>query len=168
MLIATMTAQRATPSTSGDPLAVLRIRLQRLHRHNGQPSTREISRRTDKAISHTTVSIVLRCTKNPRWGQLELVVEALGGDPREFQPLWVAVCDAADPPEMVVGAETVSDTASQMGLPLSSNQPAGIDRPLIAILRRPGLGDLYIYSEELTLQLIELPWQQDSGKSEQL
>ncbi|MBV9011116.1 MAG: DUF4062 domain-containing protein [Pseudonocardiales bacterium] len=68
--------------------------------------------------------------------------------------------------EVAVGAETIPGTASQEVLPLTSGQPAGIDRPLIAILRRPGWGDLFIYSEELTLQLIELPWRQDSKKSE--
>lgn len=167
MLIATMTAQHATPPTSGDPLAVLRSRLQRLHRRDGEPSTREISRRTDRAISHTTVSLVLRCAKNPRWGQLELVVEALNGAIEEFRPLWVAVCDAADPRETAFGAETIPDTATEVVVPPSSGKLAAIDRPLIAVLRRPGLGDLFIYSEELTLQLIELPWRQDPRKSEQ-
>ena len=154
-----MTAQRAKPSTSGDPLAVLRDRLQRLHLHNGKPSTRDISRRTNRAISHTTVSLVLRCAKNPGWGQLELVVEALGGDTKEFHPLWIAVCDTANPPELGVEAEAVPDTATQAGLSPGSGQPAAIDRPLLAVLRRSG--DLFIYSEELTLQLIKSHWLQD-------
>ena len=146
MLLATMTAQHVPPPTSGDRLAVLRSRLQRLHRHNGEPSTREISRRTDRAISHTTVSLVLRCAKNPRWGQLELVVEALGGDAEEFRPLWVAVCDAVDPRETAFSAEAIPHTATAAAVPPSSGEPAAIDRPLIAVLRRPGLGDLFIYS----------------------
>ena len=89
----------AFPGLAGrDPLAQLRYRLQRLHRHNGEPSSREISRRAGKVISHTTVSGVLRCERNPRWGQLEAVVEALAGDLDEFRRLWIAVRDAEHPP----------------------------------------------------------------------
>ena len=72
---------------SAPPLTVLRDRLQRLYRTSGEPSTRELARRTN-AISHTTVHAVLRCFKTPTWGQLELVVEALGGRPGEFRQLF--------------------------------------------------------------------------------
>jgi len=57
---------------------------------------RDIHRRIGRAISHATVHAVLRCTKTPRWGQLELVVEALGGDVEEFLKLWISVRDAED------------------------------------------------------------------------
>jgi peptide deformylase len=100
---------------SVDPLNVLRERLRRLHRTSGEPSTREISRRTAKAISHTTVSAVLHCRTSPRWGQLELVVEALGGDTDEFRDLWVAARDAED---LATGA--ADDTAAP-------RQPAAIE-----------------------------------------
>jgi predicted ATPase len=75
-------------------LDVLRQHLQRLHRTAGEPSTREIAKRTHGGISHTTVAAVLRCAKNPRWGQVELVVEALGGDTEVFRPWWIAAQDA--------------------------------------------------------------------------
>ncbi|RJL35362.1 hypothetical protein D5H75_00605 [Bailinhaonella thermotolerans] len=67
---------------------MLRARLARLHLERGQPSTRELARRTG-SISHATVHAVLRCAKLPRWGPLELVVEALGADPAEFLRLWI-------------------------------------------------------------------------------
>ncbi|MGC5010132.1 hypothetical protein ACLQ2R_05150, partial [Streptosporangium sp. DT93] len=92
--MSTMTDPSATHSAAS-LLDTLRARLQRLHRHSGKPSTREIARRA-QGISHTTVHGVLRCAKNPRWGQLELVVEALGGEVQEFKALWVAVLDAED------------------------------------------------------------------------
>jgi peptide deformylase len=79
-----------------DALGALRDRLRWLHRNDGEPSTREIARRTGRAISHTTVNGVLRCAKTPKWDQLELVVEALHGDRAEFHALWVAVRDHED------------------------------------------------------------------------
>lgn len=83
------------PEYPDGPLAALRDRIQRLHRTNGEPSTRDIARRTG-GISHTTVHTVLRCQKAPRWGQLELVVEALDGSTDEFRQLWLAVRDSED------------------------------------------------------------------------
>lgn len=79
-----------------DPHSELRHRLKRLHRDSGEPATRDIARRTGDAISHTTVASVLRGDRLPRWGQLELVVEALNGDREEFRRLWVATRDAAE------------------------------------------------------------------------
>jgi hypothetical protein len=80
-------------------LAALRDRLRRLHRAAGEPSSREVARLTGKAISHTTANITLRCDKSPKWGQLELVVDALGGDTEEFRQLWVSVRDAENASE---------------------------------------------------------------------
>ncbi len=80
----------------GDPLDHLRNRLQRLHRLRGEPSVRVLSKRTEHAITHSTVHAVLRCERTPRWGPLEVVVEALGGAVDEFLALWVAVRDAED------------------------------------------------------------------------
>jgi hypothetical protein len=77
-----------------DPLSRLRHELQRLHRHRGEPSVRDIARRTGGAITHSTVHAVLQCAKAPRWGPLELVVEALDGGIDEFRRLWVVVRDA--------------------------------------------------------------------------
>jgi len=77
-----------------DALEALRHKIERLHVHNGEPSTRVISGRTGRAISHTTVHNVLRCATLPTWGQLELVVEQLGGDVEEFRTLWIDARDA--------------------------------------------------------------------------
>jgi replicative DNA helicase len=81
-------------SAVDDALSQLRQRIEKLHVHKGAPSTRMISARTGRAISHTTVHGVLRCTRLPTWGQLELVVEQLGGDVEEFRQLWIRARNA--------------------------------------------------------------------------
>jgi hypothetical protein len=73
--------------TFTDPgLSRLRDRLATLHIESGEPSLREIAKRT-RAISHTTVDKVLKCAVLPSKGQLEVVVEALGGDVGVFERL---------------------------------------------------------------------------------
>lgn len=102
MLMVTMSSAPppTTPPNGGSALQVLRNRIQQLHLHTGELSTREIARRAGKGISHTTAHAVLRCLKRPQWGQLELVVEALGGDVEEFRALWITSrsAPAASPP----------------------------------------------------------------------
>jgi hypothetical protein len=83
----------------GRQLDLLRDRLRRLHLHAGKPSTREIARHIgSSAISHTTVHSVLRCARCPRWGNLELIVEALGGDIEEFRLIWMAMQESSHLP----------------------------------------------------------------------
>ncbi|MEE1768434.1 tetratricopeptide repeat protein [Streptomyces sp. JV185] len=72
----------------------LKKALQRLHRLSGEPSTREISRRTHGALSHTTVSQTLRGEQLPSWRSVELVVTALQGSRDEFRSLWIAAREA--------------------------------------------------------------------------
>ncbi|MCO6751218.1 hypothetical protein KQH21_24160 [Streptomyces sp. IpFD-1.1] len=84
-------------AASGAALERLKYRLGRLYREAGEPSLRVLSQRTERAISHTTVGTVLHCESLPRWGQLELVVEALGGDLGELRTLWIAVRDETSP-----------------------------------------------------------------------
>lgn len=79
-----------------DLLAELRLKLKRLHRLSGEPSTRELARRTGGVITHSTVHAVLRCARLPRWGPLELVVEALGGEQDDFRTRWIAIRDTMD------------------------------------------------------------------------
>ncbi|MFI9123282.1 tetratricopeptide repeat protein [Streptomyces bikiniensis] len=70
--------------------------LRRLHRLSGEPSTREIARRTHGALSHTTVGQTLRGDQIPSWRSVELIVNALGGDSEEFRGMWVAARDEQD------------------------------------------------------------------------
>jgi hypothetical protein len=56
---------------------------------------RAIARATD-ALSHDTVHRVLTGPGVPRWGPLELIVEALNGDVEKFRVLWMAARRAVE------------------------------------------------------------------------
>lgn len=92
-------------------LQALRQALWRAHLHNGEPSTRVIAARTGRAISHTTVAAVLRCERLPRWGQIELVAEALAADVNEFHRLWIAARKAQSGQQCGQESVRLSDTA---------------------------------------------------------
>ncbi|MEU5738471.1 hypothetical protein ABZ784_10805 [Streptomyces tendae] len=49
---------------------------------------RAVASRTSGVVSHSTVHQALSGKRIPRWGALELIIEALGGDPSEFHSLW--------------------------------------------------------------------------------
>ena len=106
-----MTAARQPPTS--DPLDELRLRLRELHIHAGSPSTRDIQRRIGtKVISHTTVASLLHCAKlPPRWGLLELLVEALDGDVDEVKKLWIIARSAVAEPAPTVPARPARSPA---------------------------------------------------------
>jgi hypothetical protein len=79
---------RRLPEAPGPSRDVL-VALRELHLLAGEPSTRAIARSTG-ALSHDTVYRVLTGPDLPRWGPLELVVEALHGDVETFRGLWVS------------------------------------------------------------------------------
>ena len=81
-----MTALRR-PDVVG-PAKSLYDALHDLHHRAGWPSLRTLSRET--GVSHTTVSKAFSGPALPSWGTLELLVEALGGDPVFFHGLWLA------------------------------------------------------------------------------
>lgn len=70
-------------------LAALRAQLKAAHLASGELSTREISRRSHGAVSHTTAHQVLRAATLPSWRTLEPVVDALGANLEEFKKLWI-------------------------------------------------------------------------------
>jgi DNA-binding CsgD family transcriptional regulator len=79
------------------PLRALFDELRRLHRHAGEPSTRDLARRMGKAVvSHATVHSALRGPRLPRWQVLELVVEELHGDVENVRELWLRAREAED------------------------------------------------------------------------
>jgi TIR domain len=71
-------------------------RLHELHRWAGEPSTRTIARRVGGVISHVTIHAAFRGPRVPRWGHVELIVEALGGDIDIFRRAWVRARDEED------------------------------------------------------------------------
>ncbi|MFD3977373.1 tetratricopeptide repeat protein [Streptomyces griseus] len=66
-------------------------KLRDLHLHAGEPSMRVVASRTAGVVSHSTVHQALSGKRIPRWGALELIIEALGGNPAEYQSLWKEV-----------------------------------------------------------------------------
>ncbi len=90
-----MTSQRADNAAELPDQSLFR-QLLTLHRRAGEPSTRDIARRTHGAVSHSTVNAILRGTRFPKWGHLEVIVEALEGDTAHFRELWVQARDAED------------------------------------------------------------------------
>lgn len=71
---------------NGGALADLTVRLRELHLNAGEPSTRRIAAGTAGAVSHSTVHQALTGKRLPRWGALELIVEALGEIRRSSAP----------------------------------------------------------------------------------
>ena len=84
------------PDVPGGPLRALFEALHELHHRAGWPSLRDMAR--EVGCSHTTVSVVFSGPRVPRWGVLELIVEALGGDTEEFHRLWLAASGASGRP----------------------------------------------------------------------
>ncbi|HEY6798412.1 MAG TPA: gamma-glutamylcyclotransferase family protein, partial [Kineosporiaceae bacterium] len=81
----------AADPAPADRLARLREQIRTAHLRAGRPSYREISRSTGHAVSHTTVSKIIRCDCPPAWASLEPVLNALGADVDTIRELWVAL-----------------------------------------------------------------------------
>ena len=64
-----------------------------LHHRAGWPSLRVLAR--EAGCSHTTVSAVFSSPRLPRWGVLEVLVAAMGGDVARFRRLWLAASTPA-------------------------------------------------------------------------
>jgi hypothetical protein len=80
---------------SNDPRAELSAALRHLHRHAGEPSTRDIARAI--AYSHTTVAQALSGSRRCSWKVLEKIVLHLKGDLDSFKHLWLLARSAEDP-----------------------------------------------------------------------
>ena len=74
--------------------------LHTLHHRAGWPSLRHLA--ADTGVSHTTVSKTFSSQALPRWGTLELLVEAMSGDVPCFHELWLAASKPPDPHDLPV------------------------------------------------------------------
>jgi hypothetical protein len=79
-----------------------------LHHRAGWPSLRTLAGET--GVSHTTVSKVFSAPILPRWGTLELLVEAMDGDTTAFHALWLSASapagHATHPEPRIAGRRT--------------------------------------------------------------
>ena len=82
------------PDVAPGPRRDLSDALHELHHRAGWPSLRVLAR--EAGCSHTTVSAVFSSPRLPSWGVLELLVEAMDGDPEEFRSQWLAAGAATD------------------------------------------------------------------------
>ena len=92
-------------------------------------SLREIAR--EVGCSHCTVSGVFSDARLPRWGLLELVVEAIGGDTGRFHALWLAA--SAGAASVGGGAAADAPSAGSGSSEVTGDEAAG------AIVIRPPL-----------------------------
>jgi tetratricopeptide (TPR) repeat protein len=76
------------PDLPDGAVRVLFDSLHELHHVAGWPSLRDMAKAV--GCSHTTVSVAFSGPRVPRWGLLELLVEALSGDTDRFHRLWLA------------------------------------------------------------------------------
>jgi tetratricopeptide (TPR) repeat protein len=83
------------PKVSDGPIRDFFDALHELHHRAGWPSLRDMAR--EVGCSHTTVSVAFSGPSVPRWGLVELIVEALGGDTGRFHELWLAASAPAPP-----------------------------------------------------------------------
>ncbi len=88
------------PEVEPGPRRDLADALHALHHEAGWPSLRVLARRA--GCSHTTVSAVLSSAKLPSWGVVEVVVEAMGGDPERIRGLWLAASEPTPGPGAAV------------------------------------------------------------------
>jgi len=77
-----------------------------LHHRAGWPSLRTLARAC--GVSHTTVSKTFSSPTLPRWGVLELLVEAMDGDTTTFHDLWLAASSptGSAPTPQIAGRHT--------------------------------------------------------------
>ena len=130
-----MGAIKREPTPPG-PVTYLLDRLHQIHLIAGQPSIREIAGKVGRGvISSSTIHNMFRGPRVPRWGFLELVVEALDGDVEEFRELWQAARLAEN--ENAVGAE-----APQLAVvaPVTATPAVGLPEPAAPERGRPGAG----------------------------
>ncbi len=88
------------PNVAPGPHRELVAALHTLHHRAGWPSLRQLG--ADTGVSHTTVSKTFSSQALTRWGTLELLVEAMGGDVPRFHELWLAASMPVDDSDVPV------------------------------------------------------------------
>jgi tetratricopeptide (TPR) repeat protein len=83
------------PTVTDAALQALFDDLHALHHRAGWPSLRAMAK--EVGCSHTTISAAFSDPRLPRWGLVELIVEALGGDVEHFHRRWLAATGEPEP-----------------------------------------------------------------------
>jgi len=140
-------AIKREPTSSG-PITNLFDRLHQIHLEAGEPSTRGIANNIGRGvISSSTVHNMFRGPRVPKWGFLELVVEALHGDIEEFRVLWLAARKAEEAAD-AAGATAPAATAGSVPVaPEPGLLANGSSQTALPGLAAPGSADR-IWSNE--------------------
>jgi tetratricopeptide (TPR) repeat protein len=142
------------PDLPPGPLRALSDALHTLHHEAGRPSLRDLARQV--GCSRTTVSSVFSEPRPPRWGILELVVEALGADTRPFHRLWLDATTEPDPIDTAAVdgawaavARTPDLLTDAERLPNPSSPPAVSPLPTAVLRQIPASVSLFVGRTEL-------------------
>jgi tetratricopeptide (TPR) repeat protein len=103
------------PRVPDGPIRTLFDELHELHHRAGWPSLREIAK--EVGCSHTTISVALCEPRVPKWGVLELIIEALGGDTLRFHALWMAASRTGHTPPVPASEARLGGLAVPRDLP---------------------------------------------------
>ncbi|WP_269810745.1 ATP-binding protein [Kineosporia rhizophila] len=102
------------PDLPPGDLRTLSDALHEAHHRAGRPSLRDLAR--EVGCSRTTVSAMFSEPRPPRWGLLELVVEALGADLAPFHRMWLqATQDPTGPAHSNPATASSPDTGPPSG-----------------------------------------------------
>ena len=100
------------PEVTPGPHRELVDALHDLHHRAGWPSLRRLAEQT--GVSHTTVSKALSSPVLPRWGTVELLVEAMGGDVAKAHEMWVAASTPSSSPDADPGAVPIAGRVAEL------------------------------------------------------
>ena len=134
------------PDIATGPQLELVDALHNLHHRAGWPSLRTLAR--EAGCSHTTVSSAFSSPRLPRWGVLELLVEAMGGDIGSFRDLWLA----ASAPEPTGPSASSSQIAGRLAELVALRRHLLTGRGLLLVTGEAGIGKTKLVSTAVALR----------------
>ena len=134
------------PDIATGPQLELVDALHNLHHRAGWPSLRTLAR--EAGCSHTTVSSAFSSPRLPRWGVLELLVEAMGGDVGSFRDLWLA----ASSPEPTAPSASSPQIAGRLAELVALRRHLLTGRGLLLVTGEAGIGKTKLVSTAVALR----------------
>ena len=133
------------PDLAPGPQRELNDALHALHHRAGWPSLRNLA--SDAGCSHTTVSHVFSSPKPSRWGVIELLVEAMGGDTAVFHDLWLSA-SSSGPSTLDKGASAIAGRKTELA---SVRRHLETGAGLLLVIGEAGIGKTRLVSTAVAL-----------------